>query len=322
LIVTHPDGESEAFSAFADQLAKKIFPQLPLKLLPADHPIYNSMYKLQNPAPIHGVSNGVRLLMVNLSGDLSRGWQTSDDKSFLPSFRAGANLYVYANGKDTLRNRLESPYIGPVLRDATATVPIARLKYNGNWNPEPEAWPRFARWFQRATSAALQITPIDITALKPQTAPLAHLTAVESCSLSDAEISALRAYVEAGGTLLIDPCGGNRALAQQLRSNVVMKIVPTAKPQMIRGDHAILNGHGKGMDDLSKPRVRPFTLEVIGAVTPYFDIVPAGDGAIIITDLDLTSGLLGTTTWGIAGYEPDYASAFLKNLILWCAQAH
>ena len=38
---------------------------------------------------------------------------------------------------------------------------------------------------------------------------------------------------------------------------------------------------------------------------------------MIVSDLDLTSGLLGTGTWGIAGYQPQYAQDFVKNLVLW-----
>ena len=43
----------------------------------------------------------------------------------------------------------------------------------------------------------------------------------------------------------------------------------------------------------------------------------AGKGAAIVSDLDLTSGLLGTQTLGIVGYDPAYAHAFVRNVILW-----
>jgi hypothetical protein len=43
----------------------------------------------------------------------------------------------------------------------------------------------------------------------------------------------------------------------------------------------------------------------------------AGRGAVICASLDMTSGLLGTNTWGIAGYRPQYAQNLLKNIVLW-----
>ena len=33
--------------------------------------------------------------------------------------------------------------------------------------------------------------------------------------------------------------------------------------------------------------------------------------------LDVTTGLLGTESWGIVGYDPAYAQALVKNAILW-----
>jgi hypothetical protein len=42
-----------------------------------------------------------------------------------------------------------------------------------------------------------------------------------------------------------------------------------------------------------------------------------GKGHVLYTPLDITSGLLGTKTLGILGYEPDYAQALAKNIIFW-----
>jgi hypothetical protein len=46
-------------------------------------------------------------------------------------------------------------------------------------------------------------------------------------------------------------------------------------------------------------------------------MVKAGQGRIIILPLDLSSGLLGTDAWGIAGYQSDYALQLMKNIVLW-----
>jgi hypothetical protein len=42
-----------------------------------------------------------------------------------------------------------------------------------------------------------------------------------------------------------------------------------------------------------------------------------GKGAVIYNPLDIESGLLGTNTWGILGFEPAYASSLMKNIVLW-----
>jgi hypothetical protein len=71
------------------------------------------------------------------------------------------------------------------------------------------------------------------------------------------------------------------------------------------------------MDELTKPRLRQF--EVQGKVNEAMplSILAAGKGHVVFTPVDVTSGLLGSRTWGIAGLHPDYAPAFVKNLILW-----
>jgi hypothetical protein len=57
--------------------------------------------------------------------------------------------------------------------------------------------------------------------------------------------------------------------------------------------------------------------ERIGQVGSPFLGLSAGKGRVIFTSLDVTCGLLGTRTWGIAGFEPEYAQSFLKNLLFW-----
>jgi hypothetical protein len=53
--------------------------------------------------------------------------------------------------------------------------------------------------------------------------------------------------------------------------------------------------------------------------SPDAQLLSAGKGHVILLPLDVTSGLLGTGTWGIAGYEPGYAQALMKNIIFWTA---
>ena len=45
-----------------------------------------------------------------------------------------------------------------------------------------------------------------------------------------------------------------------------------------------------------------------------------GKGRVVFSAVDVCSGLLGTNTWGIVGYLPEYSEAVVKNLILLGAQ--
>ena len=42
-----------------------------------------------------------------------------------------------------------------------------------------------------------------------------------------------------------------------------------------------------------------------------------GKGRVILSRLDLTTALLGTNPWAVNGYSPEYAQAFIKNILLW-----
>ena len=75
------------------------------------------------------------------------------------------------------------------------------------------------------------------------------------------------------------------------------------------------------MDALSatEPELRPYAAHKLGKSAGRFEGLTHGQGHVLFTSLDLTSGLLGTNTWGITGYQPDYAQSLLKNLLLWTA---
>ncbi|MGC8553603.1 MAG: hypothetical protein ACP5O7_12175, partial [Phycisphaerae bacterium] len=56
-----------------------------------------------------------------------------------------ANLYFYATGKAPLTNRLQSLVVAPPAAKPKLPIRVAHLKFKGNWNPEPGAWPRMAQ---------------------------------------------------------------------------------------------------------------------------------------------------------------------------------
>ena len=90
--------------------------------------------------PLSGVSNGSRLLLVHSPTDLGRARTVRPIKSNRPAYEAALNVIVYAAGRREFRNRLNSIYVGEPSEAPIATVPLARLRYKGDWNPEPGAW--------------------------------------------------------------------------------------------------------------------------------------------------------------------------------------
>lgn len=317
LLFTQADGESLAFNTFAGQLAHRLFGDYEMTDLPANHPLCSMMFKIRPDPPLKYVTNGSRILMLHSNTDLAKYWQLRDDKHMPFPFEFGTDLFIYAAGKRDLRNRLESSYIPPVKAAPIATIKVARLNYPGNWDPEPAAWTRFSRWFQLDTGYGVNVVQCPLRELTPQTAPIAHLTGTAAYSPTALEVAAVKRYVESGGVLLVDLCGGTGAFDQQLQGDLFRKAFPDAHSDVISALHPLLNGGRDGMEDLSRPHLRQFAIDALGTRGGFPEEIAAGKGHLIFSSLDITTGLLGTNTWGILGYDPNYAQSLLKNIILW-----
>src|SRR4029077_6217939 len=94
LIFTHADSAAGAFNNWAEATAKRLFPQYPLRDIPADHELFKVNYQLKNPPHLKMVTNGTRLLMVHSPADISPAWQERGFKTSPQIFQLGVNLFV------------------------------------------------------------------------------------------------------------------------------------------------------------------------------------------------------------------------------------
>ena len=319
LLFTQADGSSPAFDQFARDLAKRLFPKLPLVPMSEDHPVYSVLYKVK-PSPLMTVSNGVRTLMVHSPRDLAIAWHHRLGRSSPPAMQLGVNLFLYATGKSELRNRTASTYVPDPPVATGGTLRVARLRYDGLWDPEPNAWPRFARVFQQATSCKIQLMPSEIESLDTLGAPIAHLTGCAAYKWTSGQEEAIRKYVNSGGVLLIDSMG-NPQFANSARQTL-LRLFPETPLEKLRSTHPLFRPITEGMEKLpSKPHLRPFALGQLERGAGGLEGLSHGKGRVILAPIDLTSGLLGTSTWGIVGYTAQYSESVMKNVLLWTAAA-
>lgn len=319
LLYMQSDGGSEEFTQFARSAAHRLFRDYEMTLLPINSPLCSTVFKTKPDGNLWQVTNGSRIMMLFASEDLSKSWQLRDNKNKPYPFEVGTNLFIYAAGKRDLRNHLVSTYISPVQDSPSVTYSLARLSYNGNWNPEPAAWERFGRWFHLRTGYGLNVTNTPIKQLTIETAPIAELTGTASYDFTAQETEALKKYVEAGGVLLIDLCGGTGPFDKSVQSSLLFKAFAGNASHVMPPSHPMLSSGPDGMEDLGKPLLRPYTIEIMGHANGLGlpEEIAAGKGHVIFTSMDITSALLGTTTWGILGYDPNYAQSLVKNVILW-----
>jgi hypothetical protein len=318
LIFTHADGGSPAFTVWVRQFAHRLFPDDPFVPLPPSHPLNSALYRLQNGPLLEGVSNGSRLLLVHSPTDLAGGWHRPLGDETSVDAQVGLNVFVYAAGRTDFKNRQASTYVPPLPGVPDVVRPVARLRYAGRWDPEPYAWTRFARYYQWETHDGLDVQTVDLSQLRPGRVPLAVLTGTVRQAFTPAEAAAVRAYVDAGGVLLVDACGGQPPFAESATA-LLSAAFPGVPLAPLPPDHPLRVPSRPFADDLrGRLPLRPFAADRLGTDVPLQGL-RFGRGWVIFSRLDLTTGLLGTQEWGILGYDPAYASAVVKNAVLWAA---
>ena len=310
LLFTHADQGSDRFTAWAAKLAKEVFPGQALENVSPQHPLYSLNYKIENPRPrLQAVDNGVRLLMVHSPTDLASAWQTRSTESRKTMYQLGINLYLYATGKERFRNRLDTRAVPEPPAEPAPQIDIAQVKYDGNWNPEPGAWPRFVKSFQNNTGTRLVVHAATAAELDVNNHVIAVLTGAGPGFPDEAALAPVAKFVRDGGTLLVDACGGSGAFANAIEPWLA-KLDPNAALQPVTPQDPLLK-------DLGPEQIRLYALEQLGgAGAVRLRTMPIGNGRIVFTPLDYTSGLLGTNTWGILGYLPEYSESLATNVIL------
>ena len=315
MIFTHADTGAAPFNRWMTKLVEQVCPGRKLEDLAGDHAIYSVNYRLKDPKPtLQAVSNGARLLLVHSPTDLSIQWQQRSDRSGADTFRLGLNLFLYAAGKADLRNRLDSTYVQQPKGEGMGRVEVARLKYDGNWDPEPGAWGRFGRLFRWQTNFDLATRAVDLKDLNGDV-QAAHLTGTATVNFTDADVAAVKSFVENGGTLIVDACGGSQPFLDSVRDNLLAKAFPGARGEKPPANHPLMVPVGE--QELLVPRLRPYTAEALKDGVPDLGVIRAGKGSVILSPLDLTTGLAGANTWGVAGYDLPTATALVRNALLW-----
>lgn len=317
LIFGHADCGSAAFANSFRQLGRELFPQYEFRILPEDHPINTINFNRRtwrNPPQMLGLNNGARELMVlAANGDPGRAWQTMNIGGNESSWEMAANLYLYATDRDIGRQRGDTHLIEKDEQVKPAgKITLARLEHSGNWKPEPGGWERMTTYMHNQHRMDLEVTTTKVG--DPIDARIAHLTGSEPLELSDDQKSALKAYVEAGGTLVIDATGGSAAFASSTEA-LINELFAEAKLQPLPRDHPLFSAGGKAMESFD---YRATARQMLGNLDgPRLKGVTIGDRlAVIHSREDLSAGLVGQRVAGIIGYTPETVSALMARILL------
>ncbi len=261
------------------------------------------------------ISNGVRDVWVISPEDMGAVWERRafSQKRY---WELPMNLYMYATGKGYLADRLHSLVPPAAAGSPARTITVGRLKYNGNWNPEPGAWPRFTLLARANAQTQITVSTVTVSKLNAQKMPLLDMTGTGKFLFTASQIAALRKYLNQGGMLFADAAGGHQQFTDSF-SALAMKLYPKAVMGKLPANCSIYSGTMPGGMDSKRAEYRRFYTDVNGLkhVPKFLGIKHAGRWVLVFSPEDVTSGLLGIKTWGISGYTPKSAVGLATNVV-------
>ena len=320
LVLCSPDGRSGRFRDAMLQAGREVVHnRYKAKICSPKGYLYTTLPERHHPRfhRFMAISNGIRYLWIVSPIDLGAIWQ-AHQFSRRDYWSIPANIYYYAIGKGALSNRLQSLVVAPAAHAPTQAVTMARLQYAGNWNPEPGAWPRMAKIAAAEFKTQVTIKNEAINSkLDPAKYPLAQMTGTGAFKLTAKQIVDLRGYLLHGGMLFADAGGGKPAFTNAF-VNLATALFPKALLNTIPLNSSLYTGNfpeGQKAQVVAYRKFYNYQHTHSHKHPQMLGIRVGGRWVIVYSPQDITSGLLGTNTWGISGYTPASAQALARNVL-------
>jgi hypothetical protein len=324
IVLGNADGASSNFSAAFKALGQKLFPPAEFQPLPENHVLFTAQQfprsKWKRKPTVLALTNGARILMLLMpDSDPARAWQLQQPLGREELFELPADLFLYSVDKQYLRRRGETYLVTADEKiKATKTIKVARIQHGGNWDPEPGGWRRLSAVLHNANKIDATVDPV-----KPAAAGaldgynLAHLTGTVVFKLEPAEREAIKAFVQRGGTLVVDAAGGSSEFAKAVETELAA-MFPDAPAQLetpLSPDDPLF---GAGATKLAAFDYRTYARTKLGQLKlPQLRGIRVNNRlAVVFSREDLTVGLVGQPVDGIIGYEPGTATAIMQRIVL------
>jgi hypothetical protein len=275
------------------------------------HPFYNLFAGVEKPVPTVTYAGKLRPLVVIVEKDIGRDLQMNKiaDRE---AFDLLDNIYLYAAGRNAKRPRIAANYVKQENASPKTKLSVARIKYAGDYDPEPLAMGQLKAIMANDHNVDLKVSVMKPAELTKET-KVAFLTVSDGLNMTDEELAAIRKWVDDGGTLWVDAAGGTAAAIDK-EQEILPKVGMTDIESLERTP--IFTGAGlTGGKDVGEPEVRRFLntradrAVLRGRLTGTHPSVVALNG-------DLSAGWAGMNHWGIAGYGATTARQVVVNGLL------
>lgn len=321
MLLVNPDTGSEAFLRSMRTLARELYPQWPIRELEQDHPFYTTLFRISDKRRrLKGVSNGARELIIFADQDWGYEMQ-ADTPGRGETWRLMTNIWAVASNRGLLAPRMTARFAAPVNKHRLkGTVALGRVIYDGDWLVEPATWEMLARRLYERTGVTIEVRDYELSLLDAadeQMPQFMHMTGVDEAALSDEQLRAMRAYIEAGGTILVETVGGRGRFAESIERQASRYLDKSIAP--LPAASPVLTGKGiEGGFDARRTVFQRYAVLHHGFTTrPRLTAIRVdGRPALIFSREDLSEAALAVGHWGIVGYQRKPAERLLLNMLL------
>jgi len=335
-ILAEPSDHSKDFAASMERLLQsmyppKLYPNIKLEVLKADHPIYTVIkHDWKSRPKLRGASNGSRTFFLLSDEYMSGDWQANREES--DACQLAMHLLFYATDMGELEGKFTSILpTTPAAKERKGTdLTVARVHHGGT-EAAPQDWEAAATCWQKLAPLAKHVSGRALKEAKPvvlgkdslEGIRLLHVTGRSGATFTEAERTALKKFVEDGGTVLIDPHAGSPAFVKTMRKELEDLFGPL-KP--LSSDPVLAEGRFEGGTDLSAG---------VGYTLPARQLIrsrgdkPEGQKllvarvkdrtAVIFSEFDLVATAAGIANYKALAYKPESARKILGNVFVYLA---
>jgi hypothetical protein len=315
---------------------EQAFPELKFRTIPADHPVYHIMAdvskvsfpkNLKSEQPLlEGMYVYSRVGVLISKYGLGCGWDGHEvpllDQAVYydvaSANKIGMNLVAYAVGYARVGREEAKPELYGALDEKRPTdeFVFAQLKHDGVWNAHSGGATRLLEQLRKDTTLRVSLKRVPVEPGKEDLSRFTflYLTGMDDFHLDAAAISALKRFLDSGGTLLINNGLGLKTFDLAVRREL-LKVLPGAQLNPLPANHPLFSAVNK----ITEARFTPAALaEKPGLTQPYLEGVSLhGDLKVIYSPFDIEAGWQGLDYPLAKAYQPDSAMQLGVNIIMY-----
>ncbi len=333
-LMVNSEGRGTKFRRSVEAMAEQMYPDYAFEPTDDEHPFQSLITPVRGSPPFRTMRNGVRDLVVVPRQDWGMTFQAGEAGDG-KEWDAMTNVYAAITDRGQLRNRLEPPLpVRDAEREVLGRIRVVRASHGGNWDAEPLALEVAATTLFNQSGYDLDLSVQALEALAPAGSPaadaelpdsglpaLVHLAGTDPVAFSPDQLDAVKRYVQAGGTVLVETVGGLGTFADDTARQLTDALA--AERRWLDTTHPIITGQDlPGGADTSRVEYRGYTqLQGSPGNAPSLAAIFIDERpAILISPRDLSLGVLGSRVYRVNGYAPDSARLLLHNILLDAAQ--